>query len=156
MRRHPEGQRGMSRRVVARLLIGAAACGMMLSGCGFGATAGDLLPWRVGAVYPLSGPQGDDGAKELAGVQLAAQLVNQDGGVDGRRIAVSSADAPASTDAAAAVDSVLGRGAQMIIGSYGSTISIPASARASAAGALYLETGAVADTVTDRRRMRRT
>jgi len=59
---------------------------------------------RVGAVYPLSGSQGPGGIDEHRGIMLAADLANQDGGVDGRRIRLESVDTPGSDAAAAAVD----------------------------------------------------
>jgi branched-chain amino acid transport system substrate-binding protein len=105
---------------------------------------------RVGAIYPLSGNQGEEGAKELAGVRLAAELVNADGGVRGRQVDLDVADAPNADAAPAAADSLLRQGDDIVIGSYGSTISIPASRRVSDAGGVYLETGAVADMVTGR------
>ena len=59
---------------------------------------------RVGAVYPLSGSQGPGGIDEHRGIMLAADLVNQDGGIDGRSIHVESVDTPGADAAAAAVD----------------------------------------------------
>ena len=38
-------------------------------------------PIRVGAVYPLTGPQAPGGGDEFRGVRLAVDLVNADGGV---------------------------------------------------------------------------
>ena len=43
-------------------------------------------PIRIGAVYPLSGSQGPGGIEEFRGVELAAKLANQSGGVGGRPI----------------------------------------------------------------------
>jgi branched-chain amino acid transport system substrate-binding protein len=103
----------------------------------------------VGAVYPLSGSQAE-GADELAGVKVAADLVNADGGVRNRSIEITPQDAPGEADGARAVDRLVDQGINVIIGTYGSTQSLTASARASQRGATYLETGAVADAVTGR------
>jgi branched-chain amino acid transport system substrate-binding protein len=103
----------------------------------------------VGAVYPLSGSQAE-GADELAGVKIAADLVNADGGVRNRSIEITAQDAPGEADGPRAVDRLIDQGINVIIGTYGSTQSLTASARASQRGATYLETGAVADAVTGR------
>lgn len=122
-------------------LATAAACG--------GAGSDDANTLSVGAVYPLSGSQAD-GAGELAGVQLAADLVNADGGIGGRHVRIVSQDAPSATDAPGAVDTLVDQGVRVILGTYGSTQSLAATQRASDRGVTYLETGAVADAITGR------
>ncbi len=98
---------------------------------------------RVGAVYPLSGSQAQGGIDEHRGVLLAAELVNADGGVDGRTIEIVSADVPAAEAAPGAVEKLDDEGIDLVIGSYGSTISAPASETAAVNGMLFWETGAV-------------
>jgi len=100
-------------------------------------------PVRVGAVYPLSGSQGMGGVDEYRGVVVAAELVNHDGGVAGRRIAVERVDVPEADAAPGAVEALAGRGIDLVLGSYGSTISSPAAAAAAGRGSLFWETGAV-------------
>ena len=94
-------------------------------------------------MYPLSGSQGPGGIDEHRGIMLAADLVNQDGGIDGRSIHVESVDTPGADAAAAAVDQLRDAGIDLVLGSYGSTISGPASAEAASNGMLFWETGAV-------------
>jgi branched-chain amino acid transport system substrate-binding protein len=100
-------------------------------------------PIRIGAVYPLSGPQGQGGLDEFRGVQLAADLINADGGIQGRRVELDRVDVPGSDAAAQAIDILASRGVRLVVGSYGSTISDPASAEAQRKGMLFWETGAV-------------
>jgi branched-chain amino acid transport system substrate-binding protein len=100
-------------------------------------------PIRVGAVYPLSGAQGMGGVDEYRGVMVAAELVNQDGGVAGRKVAVDRVDVPEADAAPAAVRALAQRGVDLVLGSYGSTISSPAAAAAVGRGSLFWETGAV-------------
>jgi branched-chain amino acid transport system substrate-binding protein len=100
-------------------------------------------PITVGAVYPLSGSQGPGGIDEHRGILLAADLANEDGGVAGRPIEIRSIDTPGSDAAAAAVDQLKAAGIDLVLGSYGSTISGPASAEAASNGMLFWETGAV-------------
>ena len=140
-------------RTASRLRLSRAAfvAVLLVSACGPAnpdPSAG-TGPLRVGTVYPMSGSQAE-GADEAAGVKLAAQLVNQDGGIRGRHVEVVSEDAPADTDGPAAVDRLVDQGINIIFGTYGSTQALTASARASQRGATYLETGAVADAITGR------
>lgn len=114
------------------------------------ASAAAPAPLRIGAVFPLSGPLAASAAEERHGIQIAADLVNADGGVQGRRITLEGRDLSRPEDAQPVVDSLRGAGVSVVIGAYSSGLSIPVSAAASAAGMVYWETGAVADRVTGR------
>jgi branched-chain amino acid transport system substrate-binding protein len=100
-------------------------------------------PIRIGAVYPLSGSQGSGGIDEHRGVMLAADLANQDGGVHGRPIQLRSIDVETSDAAPRAVAQLHSEGVDLVMGSYGSTISVPASEAAAERGMVFWETGAV-------------
>jgi branched-chain amino acid transport system substrate-binding protein len=69
--------------------------------------------------------------------------VNADGGVNGQPIQVDSIDAEGSDAAPGAVAALASQGVRLVLGSYGSTISGPASAEAAKRGMLFWETGAV-------------
>jgi branched-chain amino acid transport system substrate-binding protein len=125
------------RRTIALL----AAVTVMLVACSSSPRGTDAI--RVGAIYPLSGSQGQGGIDEHRGALLAAELVNADGGVDGRSIEVASTDVSAAEAAARAVEGFDADGIDIVVGSYGSTISAPASETAAANGLLFWETGAV-------------
>jgi branched-chain amino acid transport system substrate-binding protein len=125
-----------------RTVLGAALVASLLASCtGQSAAPGDAI--RVGAIYPLSGSQGPGGLDEFHGVQIAADMVNAAGGVDGRPIRLVPVDAPASTAAAPAVNILRQQGVRFVVGSYGSTISEPAATAAASNGMLFWETGAV-------------
>ena len=118
--------------VVAAFALVAAAC----SGEG-------PAPITVGAIYPLSGAQGPGGVDEHRGVLVAADLVNADGGIDGRPLKVRSIDVAGADAASAAVQQLHAEGIDIVLGSYGSTISAPASVAAASRHMLFWETGAV-------------
>jgi branched-chain amino acid transport system substrate-binding protein len=105
---------------------------------------------KVGAVFPLTGPQAPLAKQEYAGVQIARDFANADGGVDGVPIALMTKDLTAESDAAARVDELKAQGVQSIIGAYSSSLSMPVSADAQSRGLLYWEAGAVADQLTGR------
>src|SRR6266508_1499989 len=71
-------------------------------------------PVRVGAVYPLSGSQGMGGVDEYRGVVVAAELVNHDGGVAGRKVAVERVDVPEADAAPGAVQALSVHGTAII------------------------------------------
>jgi branched-chain amino acid transport system substrate-binding protein len=102
-------------------------------------------PIRVGAVYPLSGSQGPGGTEEFRGVRLAAQFTNASGGIDGRSISLVPVDVASGEVAAQAIDRLHADGVRLVVGSYGSTISVPASQAAQAREMLFWETGAVGE-----------
>ena len=109
-----------------------------------GGSAGDPSePVRVGAIYPLSGTQGMGGIDEYHGVRVAAELVNADGGVNGRPVVLDQVDVPEADAAPGAIKTLADRGVDLVLGSYGSTISSPAAAAAAGHGSLFWETGAV-------------
>ena len=109
-----------------------------------------LPPIRIGAVFPLSGSAGPLAQQTELGVRIAADLVNADGGVDGRRVELEVRDLESGADAPAVMASLRAAGANVVIGAYSSDLSIAASAAASDAGLVYWEAGAVADRLTGR------
>jgi branched-chain amino acid transport system substrate-binding protein len=102
-------------------------------------------PLVVGAVYPLSGAQGPGGIDEFRGVDLAVRMVDDAGGVRGRRIELHALDVSRGDAAPGAVDQLHSQGVRFVLGSYGSTISQPAAYEADHDGMLYWETGAVGE-----------
>jgi branched-chain amino acid transport system substrate-binding protein len=124
----------------AKFAIAMLVLASLLAGCGRHSD-----PIVVGAIYPLSGTQGPGGVAEFRGVRLAVDMINGAGGVHGRAIQLDALDTPDSDAARASVDALAGKGARFILGSYGSSISLPAADEAAGKGILFWETGAVGD-----------
>ncbi len=123
--------------LVAFALLICAACAQS------SAAPGQVV---LGAIYPLSGPQAQGGREELAGVQAALR-------VSGANLRLQVIDAITPAQASAAVDTLVSRyHVPAILGTYGSTLSAAASARAEAMKTVYWETGAVADPITAQRK----
>lgn len=110
-----------------------------------GACAPSERAYVVGAVYPTAGSQGPGGIEEYRGVQLAAEFANANGGVRGRPIRIELEPAERREHAPAAVDRLAADGVQVVLGSYGSTISQPAANAAIRHGLVFWETGAVGE-----------
>jgi branched-chain amino acid transport system substrate-binding protein len=131
--------------LVALLVFAAAACG--------GQSPANQSPDLVlGAIYPLSGPQAPGGKAELAGVRAALEVAQSSGALTAHvRLQVIDATTPQA--ASAAVDTLVNDyDVPAILGTYGSTLSAAASARAEQLKTVYWETGAVADPITAQRR----
>jgi branched-chain amino acid transport system substrate-binding protein len=119
--------------VIGALAIVSAACTAQAGPDAF----------TVGAIYPLAGSQGPGGIDEHRGVLLAAELANAGGGVDGRPIEIRSIDVEGADAAPAAIEQLHNSGVDVVLGSYGSTISAPASLATASRQMLFWETGAV-------------
>lgn len=124
--------------LVGALVTAVAACGENAS-----PASAQLV---LGAIYPLGGPQAPGGKAELAGVQAALRL-------SGANVRLQVIDARTPAAASAAVDTLVKQyRVPAIVGTYGSTLSAAASARAEELKTVYWETGAVADPITAQRR----
>jgi branched-chain amino acid transport system substrate-binding protein len=106
----------------------------------------------LGAIYPLSGPQAAGGREELAGVRAALKVAQSTGALK-VPVRLDVVDATTPDAAVAAVDHLVRDDhVPAILGTYGSTLSAAASARADALNTVYWETGAVADPITAQRK----
>lgn len=99
----------------------------------------------VGAVYPTGGSQGPGGIEEYRGVELAAAYVNRDVREAGRRVRLRLEPVERRELAPAAVQRLDDDGVNVIVGSYGSTISAPVARAAARRGLVFWETGAVGE-----------
>jgi branched-chain amino acid transport system substrate-binding protein len=107
-------------------------------------------PIRIGAVFPLTTNAEPLAKAELTGVQIAADLVNARGGIDGRPIELDVRDLSAPAAAGPVMHALKASGITTVIGAYSSDLSIAASSAAASEGLLYWEAGAVADRLTGR------
>jgi branched-chain amino acid transport system substrate-binding protein len=137
--------------VRAARALGVALVVVVLAGCGSPAGGGGGSPaaeLRIGAMFPLGGSVAADARDEYLGAQLAAQMVNDGGGVAGRRISFDLRDLESGDQAVALAASLHHDGVAAVLGAYSSALSIPAAAAVAREGMVYWETGAVADQVT--------
>ncbi len=153
MRSPMSGSRPLSALLVTTLLVVACSSGASPSptsapSMAMPVTDGGAL--IVGAVFPTSGNAAGLAGQELAGVQIAVDLANQAGGVNGRQISLVTQDLESADSAPAVMASLKAAGASVVIGAYSSDLSIAASAAAQDAGLVYWEAGAVADRLTGR------
>lgn len=99
--------------------------------------------FKVGGLYPTSGPQGDAGVEEQRGVQLAVDWVNAHGGVHGRDVRLTTVDAPTPESAAGALHKLADKGINVVFGSQSSAISAAVATASRRENVAFFETGAV-------------
>lgn len=137
------------KKFLAVLLILVLVLGT-ITGCGGGETATETETFKVGAIYPLSGPNALLGNQCLDAVQIAVDFVNANGGIQGRQVELVSADAPdptaAATEAGRLVDQV---GVKVVFGSLASGNALAIAGVTDKSGVVLVESGGIADALTD-------
>ncbi len=139
----------------------AVGAGLVLSACAAAGTGGggqssakageDI---QIGAIFPLTGANAQFGQNALHGVELEADLINQQGGIKsmgGAKLKVVSADATSDpTQAAAATDKFVTTNKVIAaIGMYASALTLTSAQVTERAGIPLLSTG-FSDTLTQR------
>ncbi len=136
-------------RRLAALTAALAALALVAAACDQAGGPGSGGTIEVGAVYPLTGPDRASGLDELRGVRLAADMVNAQGGVDGRQIRLRPVDTSTTDALPGAISEFRKDGIQVVLGSNSSEISQPAATQSFDAGMTYWETGAVGEMTGD-------
>src|SRR5438045_9614450 len=86
-------------------LLSVLVCVLLLAGCDLGGVGAKPTPSftgsiKIGVAAPYTGDTADGGLQILQGAQLAADEVNANGGVLGRKIEIVQADDAANPDKA--------------------------------------------------------
>jgi len=106
---------------------------------------------RIGTIFPLSGPQALNGQDTFDGVDIAREMVNEKGGVNGNKVEYVVADAPDSNAATQEADRLITqKKVEVIIGTQSSSLSYAASAVAERKKVFYWEVEGISDSITNR------
>lgn len=115
----------------------------------FAAQAQDA--WRIGALYPLTGSLALLGNENLNGARIAVDMINDKGGVNGKKVELVRGDASTPDKAQSEAERLSSlENLQIITGTYSSGLSYAASQVIERRGGLYWETGGIADGLTKR------
>lgn len=109
---------------ISAFVLGLAACSN--TGASEADSGGDESgPLQVGVIVPLSGPSGPSGQTVLDGIEAAAAVVNEQGGVDGRELEVTARD-DESTPAVgvSAANQLVQEGVDVVMGGYNSPVTL--------------------------------
>lgn len=107
-------------------------------------------PVRIGVILPLSGEMASNGAVVYDAYQVAADLSNESGGVNGRPVELIKGDSPDPSAAQQNARRMAGDGVKVFIGSLANHLGLAASAAAERYGSVYFETTAVSEEFTNR------
>ncbi|MHC2279941.1 branched-chain amino acid transport system substrate-binding protein [Bradyrhizobium diazoefficiens] len=107
--------------------------------------------WRIGALYPLTGNLALLGNENLNGARIAVEMINEKGGVAGKKVDLVQGDASTPDKAQSEAERLSSlENLQIISGTYSSGLSYAASQVVERHGGLYWETGGIADGLTKR------
>ena len=108
-------------------------------------------PIRIGVVMPFTGPNAKGGLEDFAAIDIAREMINEKGGINGRPVEYVRGDAVTPTAAISETDRLITKdGIRITTGSYASPFAIAVSQAAERDGALHWETVGAADGITKR------
>lgn len=106
---------------------------------------------QIGALFPFSGPLALLGQETFNGATIASDMVNEKGGIWGKKIEWVKGDAVDPKKAMTECERLISvKGMKVIFGTYSSSRSYAASEVAEKNGVIYWEQGAIADPITER------
>jgi branched-chain amino acid transport system substrate-binding protein len=106
---------------------------------------------RIGALFPFSGPLALLGQETFNGATVAADIVNEKGGLWGKQIEWVKGDGVDPKKAMTECERLISvKEIKLIFGTYSSSRSYAATGVAERHGVIYWEEGAIADPITER------
>ena len=115
-----------------------------------GHTEEDVI--KIGTIFSRTGPLANLGLESWRGAELARIVQNQQGGILGKKINFVNGDAVDPKTAVSEVERLCTvEKVSVIVGSFSSSISLAASAKADQHKVVYWELGAVGDQITQRK-----
>ena len=134
-------------RSALRFLAPAAAALALLAG----GPAVAQQPIRIGVLLPLTGPFAKNGIENWEAMQIARDMINEQGGVNGRKIEFVHGDATSPTAAISEAERIITReGIKITTGSFASPLAIATSQAAERHGVFHWETTGAAEIITRR------
>lgn len=107
--------------------------------------------FKVGGIFPLTGSNSAFGNQNFQGVDIAVDLINDRGGLNGRKIVLFKGDGNTPQAAISETNRLSSReGVKIFVGSSTSAVGMVASQEAERNGAFYWEGMAVANSYTER------
>jgi branched-chain amino acid transport system substrate-binding protein len=116
-------------------------------------TSGALAqePIRIGVVLPFTGPFAKGGLEDWTAMEIARDMINEKGGINGRKIEYLRGDAVNPNAAISEAERLITQdGVKITTGSFASPFAIAVSQTAERHGVLHWETVGAADIITKR------
>ena len=100
--------------------------------------------YKIGVLEPLTGALASEGKRHLEGYEIMRDMINERGGVMGKKLVFTVADAPEPTAAASEANRLITReGVKIITGTFSSRLCGAASEAAARHNVIYWETSCV-------------
>src|SRR3989475_8500491 len=129
----------MHRRLAATLAVLIALTAGLAA-----VTWGQSGEYKIGVLEPLTGPLAGEGKRHLEGFEIVRDMINERGGVMGKKLTFTVADAPDPTAAASEATRLATReGVKIIAGTFSSRLCGAASEAAARQNVIYWETSCV-------------
>jgi branched-chain amino acid transport system substrate-binding protein len=131
----------------AALLVAIPLCGVaLLPGRAF---SEDKI--TIGVLEPFTGPWAKNGNESYVAMEIARDMINERGGVNGKKIAYVRGDAPDPSAGKTEAERIITQNdVKLITGTYASPLGISISAEAERLAVVHWETIASADIITKR------
>lgn len=111
--------------------------------------ADDIL--KIGVLEPFTGPWAKNGNESYVAMEIARDMINEKGGVKGKKVVYIRGDAPDPSAGKSEADRIISQeGVTIITGTYASPLGIAISAESERHGVIHWETIASADIITKR------
>jgi branched-chain amino acid transport system substrate-binding protein len=108
-------------------------------------------PIRIGVILPFTGPFAKGGLEDWTAMEIARDMINEKGGISGRKIEYLRGDAVNPNAAISEAERLITQdGVKITTGSFASPFAIAVSQTAERHGVLHWETVGAADSITKR------
>ena len=106
---------------------------------------------KIGVLYPLSGSMALLGTHASNGTELATAIINERGGIQGKKIVLVKADVPTAEAARSETERLISvEKLKLLLGTYSSSLSYVATGVAGKHNIPYFEVDAISDPITQR------
>jgi branched-chain amino acid transport system substrate-binding protein len=106
---------------------------------------------RIGVLQPMTGPATKNGTENYTAMQIARDMINERGGINGKKVELLLADIPSPTAAVSETERLITKeGVKITLGSGVSQLAIPVSQTAERHSVFHWETAGAADIITKR------
>ena len=106
---------------------------------------------RIGVLLPVTGPFAKNGIENWEAVQIARDMINERGGIDGRKIEYLLGDATSPNAAISETERLISKdGIKITTGSFASPLAIAVSQASERHGVFHWETTGAAEIITRR------
>jgi branched-chain amino acid transport system substrate-binding protein len=117
----------------------------------FAMNANAQEPIRIGVLLPFTGPLAKNGIENWEAMQIARDMINERGGVNGRKIEFVQGDATTPNAAISETERLITKeGIKITTGSFASPLAIAVSQAAERHGVFHWETTGAAEIITRR------